>query len=105
MKRKILLLILTLGFLGRISAQQTKFEPQMLDNGFIQMPSPHHYVFKFKPTKKFAETHNRFEDKTTPTTLQSETSQNTYQVNIVLDYDNNSQDVSKIVFLTRMQKL
>lgn len=97
MKRKILLLLLALGFLGCISAQT----PRMLDNGFILMPNPHH--LSFTPIKKSLPALKSLATKAIPKLANTE--QNIYQVDIVLDFNINSQDARQILLFNEDAKI
>jgi hypothetical protein len=92
MKTKILLLMLTLGFLGCISAQI----PQMLDNGFYLMPNPHH--IQVKPSIKIdASTLIGAPAKKQPKhSIKRHIDLPTHQVDIVLNYDENLLEASEI---------
>lgn len=90
MKKKISLLMLTLGFLGCISAQNLK----VIDNGFYLMPNPH--PIQVKPIK-----YNNGIFYAIPTSIQrsikANDDQTPVQVNFILDFDTDSQKAQRII--------
>lgn len=88
MKRKILLLMLTLGFLGYINAQT----PRMLDNGFHLMSSPLKFQAKPIGTQKSPMSGKQRQNiERTRFTSQSIATQPTFQVDFTLNYDESTQ--------------
>ena len=85
MKRKILLLILTLGFLECISAQT----PKVVDDGYHLMPGPNPVMYKVSEA-------NKNDTSTTQRTHRAKEDAIMHNVDFVLDFDTENQNVSSI---------
>lgn len=90
MKRKILLLMLTLGFLRCISAQT----PRMLDNGFNLIPGPHPKMVKA------TEPNNTDNTNTPQRAHQAKENSITHNVDIVIDFNSDNQTIESLALIS-----